>query len=336
MEFRFRATADDAAASCSSPALFSNPRRGYFGARGMFLPPAHAGAPGPLRGGPVPPLESEEATRFEGIIRQEVERRLIQKEVERRLIEDEARREFAFAHGLHGWFVRDPFAPPLPRMGMRGPSPLFEKFGAWKGFGPHRHAGLVAPFRFVQMMLPGPERSSSPPLPDQKLELREIEPGGNSEVSSETKVLTGSKMKRAGVKRKADAIPATTGSGKVKKPAQDWSCALCQVSATSEAGLNDHLHGKRHKAKLAQRRPGKAIKVSKSSLKQTNANNDSTGPSDAPKKICIQVDGAMHEVVQKSNYVWCDRCKVRCNNNLTMADHLRSKKHSCLTRFGHP
>ncbi|KAG8095048.1 hypothetical protein GUJ93_ZPchr0012g19900 [Zizania palustris] len=328
MEFRFRATADDAAASCSSPALFSNPRRGYFGARGMFLPPAHAGAPGPLRGGPVPPLESEEATRFEGIIRQEVERRLIQKEVERRLIEDEARREFAFAHGLHGWFVRDPFAPPLPRMGMRGPSPLFEKFGAWKGFGPHRHAGLVAPFRFVQMMLPGPERSSSPPLPDQKLELREIEPGGKLRAAAgetaellsvlrflplpavlssssvlvpscsvvaaaedllETKVLTGSKMKRAGVKRKADAIPATTGSGKVKKPAHDWSCALCQVSATSEAGLNDHLHGKRHKAKLAQRRPGKAIKVSKSSLKQTNANNDSTGPSDAPKKICIQV-----------------------------------------------
>ncbi|KAL5224912.1 hypothetical protein ABZP36_011551 [Zizania latifolia] len=185
MEFRFRAAAA-AAASGSSPALFSNLHRGYSGARGMFLPPhppAHAGAPGP-------PFESEEAARFEGIIEKEVERRFIEKEVERRfiekeverrLIEDEARREFAFAHGLHGWFVRDLFAPPLPRMGIRGPSPLFEEFGAWEGFGPHRHAGLAAPFRFVQRMLPGPERSSSPPLPDHKLELREIEPGGNSE-----------------------------------------------------------------------------------------------------------------------------------------------------------
>ncbi|KAL5228690.1 hypothetical protein ABZP36_016955 [Zizania latifolia] len=189
MEFRFRAAAA-AAASGSSPALFSNLHRGYSGARGMFLPLAHAGAPGPLRGGPVPPFESEEAARFEGIIRQEVERRLIEKElerrfiekeVERRLIEDEARREFAFAHSLHGWFVRDLFAPPLTRMGIRGPSPLFEEFGAWEGFGPHRHAGLAAPFRLVQRMLPSPERSSSPPLSDQ-LELCEIEPGGNSEV----------------------------------------------------------------------------------------------------------------------------------------------------------
>lgn len=145
----------------------------------------------------------------------------------------------------------------------------------------------------------------------------------------ETKPL---QTKVSGVKRKVDAIPATTRPGKLQKPAQDWSCALCQVSATSEGALNEHLEGKRHKAKLAHCGASNAIKDGKSSLKEKTANKDDAGPSDAPKKICIQVDGAMHEVVQKSNYLWCDRCKVRCDNNVTMADHLRGKKHSGLNK----
>ncbi|KAK8455678.1 hypothetical protein SEVIR_4G204801v4 [Setaria viridis] len=40
----------------------------------------------------------------------------------------------------------------------------------------------------------------------------------------------------------------------------------------------------------------------------------------------------MHEVVQQGNYVWCERCSVRCINAATMADHLRGKKHSLLNR----
>jgi len=56
-------------------------------------------------------------------------------------------------------------------------------------------------------------------------------------------------MKVSGVKRKADASSATTKPTKLQTAARDWSCALCQVSATSEAGLNQHLEGKKHKAK---------------------------------------------------------------------------------------
>ena len=29
----------------------------------------------------------------------------------------------------------------------------------------------------------------------------------------------------------------------------DWSCALCQVSTTSKRDLDEHLHGKKHKAR---------------------------------------------------------------------------------------
>lgn len=59
-----------------------------------------------------------------------------------------------------------------------------------------------------------------------------------------------------GAKRKA-VTPAAEGVGELpfagikKKPKEEWSCALCQVSATSERGLNEHLQGRRHKAKEA-------------------------------------------------------------------------------------
>ncbi|CAD6210956.1 unnamed protein product [Miscanthus lutarioriparius] len=96
-------------------------------------------------------------------------------------------------------------------------------------------------------MLPNEARTRPlPPLkPRHQLQLREIAPSEGSEVLS-------SEMKVSGVKRKADASSATTKPTKLQTAARDWSCALCQVSATSEAGLNQHLEGKKHKAKLVQ------------------------------------------------------------------------------------
>ena len=60
-----------------------------------------------------------------------------------------------------------------------------------------------------------------------------------------------------GTKRKAVGPPTLDPSelhpfGLKKKPKEEWSCALCQVSATSEKALNDHLRGKKHIAKEAK------------------------------------------------------------------------------------
>ncbi|KAK9275943.1 hypothetical protein L1049_023218 [Liquidambar formosana] len=60
----------------------------------------------------------------------------------------------------------------------------------------------------------------------------------------------------SGTKRKAVTPPAVGASehhsvASKKKPKEEWSCALCQVTATSERGLNEHLQGKKHKAKEA-------------------------------------------------------------------------------------
>ncbi|KAH9654361.1 c2h2-type domain-containing protein [Citrus sinensis] len=56
-----------------------------------------------------------------------------------------------------------------------------------------------------------------------------------------------------GSKRKASTPPAASVELPLmsSKKTKEWSCALCQVSATSERGLDEHLQGKKHKAKEA-------------------------------------------------------------------------------------
>ncbi|KAK2646804.1 hypothetical protein Ddye_021999 [Dipteronia dyeriana] len=61
-----------------------------------------------------------------------------------------------------------------------------------------------------------------------------------------------------GVKRKAETPPTAPGelpfTNMKKKAKEEWSCALCEVSATSERGLNEHLQGRKHKSKEARLR----------------------------------------------------------------------------------
>ncbi|XP_037464510.1 uncharacterized protein LOC119336569 [Triticum dicoccoides] len=342
------------------------------------------------RGPPLPPPLEWQAVPRELIIREEVTRRLT---------EEWAKGDPAFARGLNEGFGPGPFfapdrfmPPPPPHAPMPLPVPMrplphapppvpFEEFGAWQGFGRPLHAGFGERTRFLFGAKWG---STPPPDPKHKLKLLEVEPSGRPEALS---------PKVPMMKSKADANVATTVPKKVQKLAEDWSCALCQVSAPSEAGLNEHLGGtehkaklaqcsvskatkddknclqtttgnesntdpcdapkkicmlvdsatceaglnedlggRKHKAKLAQCGVSKAIKDDKNCLQTTTGNENNTDPCDAPKKICMLVDGEMHEVVRKNNYLWCDLCRVRCDSNSIMAGHLRSKKHSKLNK----
>ncbi|XP_040250952.1 uncharacterized protein [Aegilops tauschii subsp. strangulata] len=333
MEFRFRAGDRGPPGPGGSPqARSSHPRDGYTGAGAQGTQAGPSPSPSPL---PRPPLDWE-AARREHLIREEVRRRLVEEEVRR---EFEAKGDLAFARGLHGgcWgpdpflalgcFMPPPHAPmPMPmRPPPYAPPPPpvpFDEFGAWQGFGPRRHAGFGE-----RMPFPCEERGWSPPprKPKHKLKLVEIEPSGTPEALSP-------RLKVPRMKRKPDANAAATVPKKVQKLAKDWSCALCQVSATCEAGLNEHLGGRKHKAKLALCGASKAIKDDKNCSQTTTGNKNSTDPCDAHKKVHMLVDGEMHEVVQKNNYLWCDRCRVRCDSNVIMAGHLRSKKHSKLNK----
>ncbi|XP_017983231.1 PREDICTED: uncharacterized protein LOC18587823 [Theobroma cacao] len=60
-----------------------------------------------------------------------------------------------------------------------------------------------------------------------------------------------------------------------KKPDEEWSCAVCQVSATSEKGLTEHLQGRKHKAKEARLRAERMEK---------NSNTNTTRLPKKPRK----------------------------------------------------
>ncbi|GJM97832.1 hypothetical protein PR202_ga14788 [Eleusine coracana subsp. coracana] len=350
MEFRFRA-GDGGPSRPFSRLSRPDDRR--------FTPRAGLG---PLHGGPLPPpLPPPAQIEWEAAARRE---RIIREEVERRLIEEEVCRELAIARArLHGGFRPEPFygpfmpPPPGPFLGPdahfvpppmpagnhpNGAPPASFGPATWQGSRPPRDSG------FGQRKLIGEARRRRPKT-KHKLEPLNVEPSETSEIlSSVTKVssvknkvdaivvstepMASSEANISGVKRKADVIAAATEKTKSEKAAPDWSCALCQVHATSEANLNTHLNGKKHKAKMAQCGIIKMIGDYGNGFQATTENKDSGCPTDASRKICILVDGVMHEVVQKCNHLWCERCRVRCENNMTMADHLRGKKHSQLNK----
>ncbi|KAK3012772.1 hypothetical protein RJ639_009186 [Escallonia herrerae] len=100
----------------------------------------------------------------------------------------------------------------------------------------------------------------------------------------------------SGVKRKAKTPPALDANELPsvrlpKKPKEEWGCAICQVSATSERGLNEHLQGKKHKAKeagLRAQRTGKNFGIGlfpKKVAKPTKLDEGSRSSSDQTGKM---------------------------------------------------
>lgn len=83
-------------------------------------------------------------------------------------------------------------------------------------------------------------------------------------------------------KRKATAPPVSENEpfafSLKKKSKEEWSCALCEVKATSESGLNAHLNGKKHKAREAgqKRKIARRNKKSGKNMKATQTVVDTT------------------------------------------------------------
>ncbi|KAJ1376673.1 Zinc finger C2H2 superfamily [Sesbania bispinosa] len=82
----------------------------------------------------------------------------------------------------------------------------------------------------------------------------------------------------AGKDRSGGELPQSSTTH--KEVQKEWTCALCQVTASCEQDLNSHLHGRRHRdASIALKAKTKAaskklkINQSKEELKQKNINN---------------------------------------------------------------
>ncbi|KAJ9162953.1 hypothetical protein P3X46_022683 [Hevea brasiliensis] len=109
-----------------------------------------------------------------------------------------------------------------------------------------------------------------------------------------------------GAKRKA-ATPPEQGAvglpdaGLKKIPKEEWNCTLCNVSATSERGLNEHLQGKRHKAKEARLRANRVAKnLSPIPFPKKTAKPANLTTSIAGSELEAKVEGELLEV-EKAN-----------------------------------
>ncbi|KAH1119040.1 hypothetical protein GYH30_047723, partial [Glycine max] len=69
-----------------------------------------------------------------------------------------------------------------------------------------------------------------------------------------------------GEKRKAMTLAIDDNESLRKKAKKEWTCELCQISTTSEKGLNDHIQGKKHKANKESTRTQKIGKRNKTTL----------------------------------------------------------------------
>ncbi|KAF1887657.1 hypothetical protein Lal_00040711 [Lupinus albus] len=102
---------------------------------------------------------------------------------------------------------------------------------------------------------------------------------------------------------RSDHIP----TGLRKKSKVEWICEVCQVSATSEKGLKDHLQGRKHKAKEIGLRKKKFVK-------STNTSSRKNEKSVKPMETATSgLDAKAYRLPVQSSITWGDI-------NQTMAD----------------
>ncbi|TYI17559.1 hypothetical protein ES332_A07G032900v1, partial [Gossypium tomentosum] len=160
-----------------------------------------------------------------------------------------------------------------------------------------------------------------------------------------------------GVKRKT---PPLEGTGELPLPSisskgkqqDEWSCAICRVSTTSEKGFTEHLQGKKHKANEARLRANILEKSSNTSTKTitvqkklglSNQNEKdellSKGEkaeerftekkyADSFKKEQTDEAEMTPELGKKKKFkFWCDICLVGMHSEVVMETHKKGKKH---------
>ncbi|XP_057514490.1 uncharacterized protein LOC130796196 [Actinidia eriantha] len=173
----------------------------------------------------------------------------------------------------------------------------------------------------------------------------------------------------SGTKRKA-VTPPTAGAselpsvGSKKKSKDEWSCAICQVSATSVHGLNEHLQGKKHKSResgLRAQRTGKnyaiglflkktkpiklvelngnqnlqrEVKVEGEVLLHKKSNNDlamvviqDTDDSKAKNGDLLQKTQENIDEKKSRFKFWCEMCQVGAFSEKVLNKHRKGKKH---------
>ncbi|CAI9783052.1 unnamed protein product [Fraxinus pennsylvanica] len=198
----------------------------------------------------------------EEIIISEIERRrVLEAEVRRELMME---RELALRRGKDGF----PFGPSLgtgydstirlPLLGMRSEGRFLEERvtmphnGKEMQNGRHENGKLdILPF---QRCATEPRNSEVKPVSERGKEKERV-----VLLAKPHEYIPGEKRKAATSSVVDDGEHQSAAVSR-KKTKEEWSCALCQVSATSEQALKDHMQGKKHKSKEAALRAQRAGK----------------------------------------------------------------------------
>ncbi|KAI4335537.1 hypothetical protein L6164_014175 [Bauhinia variegata] len=152
-------------------------------------------------------------------------------------------------------------------------------------------------------------------------------------------------------KRKTIESPAVDDSerspfGLKKKPKGKWSCALCQVSASSEKVINEHLQGRKHKAKesgLRNDKIGLEAKADGQLLQSEVVLKDTTKNVD--DKDLVEIKNEEQPLLEKQDSegpgvkrpdelerkkkfkFWCEICQVGTHCQIVMESHRKGRKH---------
>ncbi|KAM0017886.1 putative deoxyribodipyrimidine photo-lyase transcription factor C2H2 family [Helianthus debilis subsp. tardiflorus] len=158
---------------------------------------------------------------------------------------------------------------------------------------------------------------------------------------------TGATM--SGSKRKAPlpSSPTVAGSSGIcsKKVTEERRCAVCDISATCERALYDHLEGKKHLAKVESLKCnntsaadiGLGVKKQAFEIKSLKGNKNNGGEIGLGiKKSCVKnqtsevksVSTDVKKVKMKKKFkFWCKTCKIGAYDEVVMKDHKKGKKH---------
>ncbi|XP_068648436.1 uncharacterized protein [Aristolochia californica] len=304
--------------------------------------------PDSVLNGHVPCVPSRETITRE-LEKERIREEIIAREILlRRELEEEVRRELALERefALRRQADRFPFASSSSLLSDRGatlPSLFDSRIGERSLVATHR-SHEVGSFGRLSTELQ-PELTIS----DIK-SINEID-----RVKFVTSLVTGTKREPASG---SELAWLSNVNSKIQK---EWSCAMCQVSATSKEGLNEHLQGKKHRAKEAELKGSKKGREPTSELSaflEKKAEIPSPAGKDEnkvmPNPEQSEDQGQKKQKTVRSRKVKqppskrqktegggkirvplvCELCNIKCYSETVLHGHYEGRKHKARVKYG--